>query len=455
MRKRLANGALSAIGLLASCSSGGSTPPSVVVIVVDTLRADHLSQYGYSRETSRALEGFASRATRFLSCHAPASWTAPSTASLFTGLLPARHGTDFRGAALPEVAFTLAEHVRSAGWTTLGISYNHNVTATTRFDQGFDYFEGTEGESGVYPDIRNMRRNLGHLVRSASRPFFLYLQPMNVHGPYRTPEGHRADLLGHEPSPEFEYSESLMKSIMKKGKLDRRAEVTDAYLQSHEDQYDTAVRYSMDRIAEILEDLRELGCYDEALVVLTSDHGEELYDHQGFGHGYTLHEELLRVPLWIKLPHQRRARVVEQRVSLVDLLPTVLEIVGLTVPEDLDGRSLARLLRDGEDPLLGSRPFFFETRWPGRIEGEGVLVHPWKLIRIERDYAGRRNHVALYQLAADPAERTNVAAERPDVVERLTKVLLTWRASVRALPAAEDVTSRMNAETLEALGYAK
>ncbi len=440
--------------LLLGCASNprhGGTP--VVLIVVDTLRADHLSQYGYSRATSRAIDSFSEQATRFDRCYAPASWTTPSTASILTGLLPMRHGADSRGAALDQNALTLAEILEGAGWTTIGVSYNHNITRTTAFDQGFATLLDVEGDSGDYPDIAEMRAAARNLLRSSPPPQFLYLQPMNVHGPYRTPDEHRSDLLGFPPASEFEYSGSLMDSIMKDGELERRGLVTELHLKSHRDQYDTAVRYSMDQIAGILGDLREAGLYDDSLIVLTADHGEELFDHQGFGHGYTLYGELLRVPLWIKLPRQESADVIEQPVSLTDLLPTILEVVGVDVPSDLDGRSLADLLHHEPDAMGRGRVVVSETRWPSRFDGSSVLEYPWKLIHVGSNYEGRNGEDLLFDLELDPMERDDVAAHHAEIVRRLARLLEETRRTAGTRLTSEDVSGKMDEERMKALGY--
>ena len=437
--------------LLLGCGQGDRRP-DVVLIVVDTLRADHLSQYGYERATSPALDDFAARATRFSSCWAPASWTTPSTASILTGLFPAEHGAHARGAALPEEALTLPELLQAAGWRTAGISYNHNVTATTGFQQGFEWFEGFAGESGVYTDLARMREAVGRLRFDSDRPLFLYLQPMNVHGPYRVPEEHAADLLGRAPGPEFRYGKGPMKKIMKRGGIERRAGVEAAYLASHRDQYDAAVRYSTDQVAGILGRLRQAGVHDEALIVVTADHGEELFDHEGFGHGYSLHREVLHVPLWIKLPGQSAGDVIEEPASLADLMPTILDTVGLEVPPDLGGRSLLPLIR-GHGDGVEAPPLVFETRWPGRFVGAAVVRWPWKLVHVEESYEGLEDAYRLYHLGDDPRERTDVAAEHPEVVGRLARELRErLRASRQRFPSV-SAEERMSRDALRSLGY--
>jgi arylsulfatase A-like enzyme len=444
------------VSILAACGAGNEPRPHVVLIVVDTLRADHLSQYGYERDTSRALERFSAQATRFTNAYAPSSWTTPSTASLLTGILPRKHGADFRGAALSPEALTLAEILRAAGWDTAGVSFNHNVTRVTGFDQGFRRFRDHEGESKDAPDIAEMLTTVSDWLPSAPDrpvfPVFLYLQPMNVHGPYRVPEARAAELLGEPPGGAFRYSKGLMDRIMKDGELQRRAEVDEAYRSSQRDQYDVAVRYTMDELGRLLERLRQRGLYDEALILVTADHGEELYDHLGFGHGFTLHREVLHVPLLVKMPGQQEARVVEEWTSLLDLLPTILEVAGVPAQSGGDGRSLLPLL-SGAVPAARAGGFpLFETRWPSRFVGSALVAYPWKLIWIEGDYEGRTNQALLFDLAQDPLERQDLAAERPEVVQQLKRTLEERRAAAAA-PLAAGFAEGMDETVLRALGY--
>ncbi len=440
------------LGLGSACG-GTEARPHVILIVVDTLRADHLSQYGYERDTSRALDEFTSQATLFTNCYAPASWTTPSTASILTGVLPMRHGADFRGAALNLEALTIAEVLRAEGWDTAGISFNHCVTRVTQFDQGFRRFRDYPGKSGEYPDIAEMLETAADwLPFEPDQGVFLYLQPMNTHGPYRVPESRASDLLGKPPDRTFRYSKGLMDRIMKDHQLDHRAEVDETYLRSHRDQYDVAVRYTMDELGMLLDLLEQRGLYDKALIVLTSDHGEELYDHLGFGHGFTLHREVLHVPLLVKMPHQRTARVVEDWISLVDLFPTILDVAGLQPQSEGDGRSLLSQLSGAEQsPLAGGFPLF-ETRWPGRFVGSSIVSYPWKMIWVEGNYEGLANQALLFDLARDPLERQDLSAEHPEVVQRLKRAIEERRETVdERLPAS--IAENMDESLLEALGY--
>jgi len=431
--------------------------PNVLFIVVDTLRADHLPDYGYARDTIGAMADFTRRATRFERCYAPSSWTLPSTASIVTGLLPARHGVlrgrEEQSDRIPSSLPTLPVLLHEAGWSTAGISLNPYVAHATGFARGYDTFLDVKGDPRGYPDVSKLVESGRQLMERAPRPFFLYFQPMNTHGPYRVPEPKRAVLLGHPPSAAFQYAD------LSEGPLRMRARVLahPEIKQSLIDQYDTAVRYSMDTLDGLLDELKKEGLYDDTLIVLTADHGEELFDHGGFAHGYSLYNELLHVPLYIKLPRQREARSVKAPVSLVDLMPTILELSGQPVPEHLDGLDLAKAVKTGKAPRL-ERDFPLEILGSGehpRCDARGLLRWPLKLIRTRADYQGKHDAVELFDLQSDPKETLNLARQRADEAARMEAALgRELAAAAKGAPAQqENPPAKLDRKTLEALGY--
>jgi arylsulfatase A-like enzyme len=280
---------------------------------------------------------------------------------------------------------------------------------------------------------------------------------MNTHGPYRVPERHRASLLNRPASREFSYYRGPMAAITSGQDLARRARVPASYVKSLVEQYDTAVRYTTDKLAEVFEALRERGLYDGSLIIVTSDHGEELFDHGGFSHGYTLHEEVLRVPLYVKLPFQREARSVPVRASLMDIHPTVLDALGVRLPNPVDGTSLLPLLR-GErrtDAGLERRPLLQQIDWEKRCVARSMLAGRFKLVEIERNYEGLRSETRLYDLGADPRETRNLASQHPDMVARLRREMREAfeRYEVEGSVEPENVLDELDAERLRALGY--
>jgi arylsulfatase A-like enzyme len=193
------------MSFLACHDAAPKAPSNVVLVVIDTLRSDHLAHYGYDRQTDLALDGFRDQATLFRQAYSTAPWTSPSVASLLSGLETPRHGTNAHGTRLPDEIETLAEVLVENGYYARGISHNVEVSRTTGFHQGFDDFEDMQGRANDYPNAETMLPPLEQWLeswsqkspREGTRPaFFLYLQPMNVHGPYRVPESARSTLLG-------------------------------------------------------------------------------------------------------------------------------------------------------------------------------------------------------------------------------------------------------------------
>jgi len=449
---------LLALVALVSCQDERKPPRiNVIIAVIDTLRADHLGHYGYTRETSIALDRFRGQASVFNECYAPAPWTVPSTVTLLTGQFTSRHRVTRFLDKLDSSVVTLAEVLRDGGWNTAGFSFNPLVGPHRRLDQGFTSFnEVPDGKSRFYPDIGEMFTEIGAWLDSGPRqPFFIFLQPMNVHGPYQVPEHRRSVLLGHPPGREFSFQDEVWNHVMW-GQSEWRDRVTDGYLRSFVDQYDTAIRYSLDELGAFFDDLAEQGLYDDSLIIVTADHGEELYDHHGFGHSYTLHREVLRVPLYIKMPRQQRCKTVSGRTSLMDILPTVAEVIGIETGPDVDGRSLVPLIHGHADPeAFDDRPLLFHTEWQHRGIARAILSGRYKLIEIEKNYEKLENVHRLYDVEADPGEITDLSDERPDVVRQLREEMRSGFAEFGYPVEAVDqhTLTDEEQEKLRALGY--
>lgn len=432
--------------------------PNVVLVVIDTLRPDHLNHYGYGRATAAGFDRFAAQATRFDEAFSPSSWTAPSAASLHTGMLPTRHRLSEYGTGLGGELTTLAEILQANGWHTVGHSFNHHVSRKTGFAQGFDDFDDFLGSSQAYPDVSAMVERVAAWLAAAPRePFFLYLQPMNTHGPYRVPPAAQEALLGRAPSRDFLYYGPLMSDIVRGSKLERRADVDARVLESLVEQYDTAIRYTTDELGRVFSLLEQAGHYDDSLIIVTADHGEELFDHGGFSHGYSLHRELLRVPLYVKLPGQTQGGSARARVSLTDVVPTVVDLLGVPLPARADGVSLRPLLpgAGAGAPPFADRALVHEVNWPERCVARAILSGRYKLIEVTRDYEGRRGASLLYDVERDPGERTNVAREHPEVVGQLRGRLdeTLAQAAATAIGQPEIVIKKLDQDRLRALGY--
>ena len=414
-------GLLLLAALLVACAEPTDPRPNIVLIEVEGLRVDHLNHAGYARPTAVGLDPLFERAAFFSHVRAPSSATHTSSASLLTGLSPTTHGVTATG-MLPGGVPTFATVLGRAGWRTHGLSHHAGLNAEQGFAAGYENYVAGAGDVEKYPDAVDMLGWLREwIAREPPRPFFLYLHPMNTHAPYRVPETHRTALLGRAPSLALPWGSELMRAAQQPGRRRARQAIGDGHVQSLVDQYDTAVRYTLDRVGDMLAMLEQSGRLRDAIVVVTSNHGEELFDHQGFGHGRTLFEEGLRVPLYLRAPGIAPARI-DTPIALEDVLPTVLELAGVEAPRS-DGISHAAWLR-GEGEAPKERAFIARLdRSEPRVVEHAIHEGRYKLIDAPRRADGSRRVVQLFDLSLDPEEKRNVAGESPEAAERLRATL--------------------------------
>jgi arylsulfatase A-like enzyme len=389
-----------------------------VLIDVDSLRADHIGHLGYRHPTSSGLDALRADAALFTTARAPSSATITSSASLLTGVSPERHGLWGASPRLSAAVATLAELLGGQHFQTVALSHHFALSRDSGLARGFESFESVPGPIESHPDASVMVDWLREwLATRPDGPFFLYLHPTNPHSPFKVPAEHRSDLLGRPPKRAFTPGGEVEQAVMG-GRTGVRKRMSLRMQRSLVEQYDAAVRYTLDRVGEMLELLRHDGSYRDALVIVAGNHGEELFDHGGFGHGFTLYEEVLRVPLYLKLPGQVSARTVETPVSLLDVVPTALDVLDLA-PRDLEGRSLAGLAR-GEAPDASERSFVAWLEQPHNDASARALISGrYKLIDSLRRYDLPRGGVELYDLVLDPGERDDIAERATVVVERL------------------------------------
>jgi membrane-anchored protein YejM (alkaline phosphatase superfamily) len=347
--------------LLAGC---GAPRPPVIWIVVDTLRADHLEWYGYHRSTAPEWKALIDRGTLFEAASTPQPETSPAVASLLTGLYPPRHGVRALYQKLHGDNLTAAEILAEVGYDTAAfVSSFVMIDDFTNFAQGFSVYDDfvTERELSAY----NFERRAADTLRLArewvasrprSDPYFLFVHLIDPHGPY-DPPGAWADRF---------HSTETRPVPGKIAKYQRLPGVSD--FATYRDRYDAEIAYLSSELGAFFTQLATSGELDRALVILTADHGESLGERERyFRHGDNVYQENLHIPLVILLPgsikNPRAARRPEA-VSLVDLLPTTLEVARVKPGQALDGRSLLPLLR-GEGTI--SRPVFAWSRPAGQL----------------------------------------------------------------------------------------
>ena len=373
--------------------------PLVIVYLVDTLRADHLPLYGYSRDTAPELSRFAKDAVVFDQAIAPSSWTKPSVASLFTSLLPRDHGCVQFYTPLDPALVTLAERLRDRGYGTGAVVVNQLVLAKNmHFDQGFAHFAAPPSPRRAEQVVNAA---LGFLDARRGQPTFLYVHTMDAHTPYLPPPPFDR-MFG--PFPEPGRSAAEPSDYVVPRDFDRIV-----------GQYDGAIAYGDRELGRFLRGLRERGLYDRATIVFLSDHGEELLDHGNWVHGHTLFDELVRVPLVVKYPDRREAgRRVASQVQLLDVLPTVLKSQGLPVPAGIAGRALEESF-DGSAP---ERPAVFETKYREHV-AYGARTSETKYVR----HLHPANREFSFDLRRDPGERRARDAEGSSRAQALKRLV--------------------------------
>ena len=351
--------------LLCACApepsaARGVDRPNVVLICLDTVRADHLGIYGYEQaETTPWIDSLARRGTLFLDCSASACWTKPSVPSFLTGTYPLQHGV-YRGSArkegsafsdvLGEDALTLAEVFQAAGYRTGAFVRNAQLRRGMGFEQGFESYVDKAG------DAREIRWRARDWIDSldGEEPFFLYLHYLDAHWPYPVPDEYATRFAAAEAVADIRSSDwRELRDAVNSGKRklsdDEHAAVVGLY--------DGALRYMDDQLALFDRYLEREGLAENTILCIVADHGEEFGEHGKLGHGHGLYEGLLSVP-WILYVPGHEPRRVETPVSLIDLFPTLLGSAGIQAPAS---EGIDRLA----DPLL-QRPIFAEHLDPGR-----------------------------------------------------------------------------------------
>jgi arylsulfatase A-like enzyme len=433
--------ALGAILLLcAACAP--PRPVNLLLVSVDTLRAGLLGSYGYERPTSPAFDALAARGVVFERAMAASPWTLPSHASLLTGRYPSRHGVRRAGAALPADVPSWAAALREQGFTTAAVVNSHLLGRDSGLERGFDDFVLVDEDVELREPSRVAEFAEGWLSLPRREPFFLFLHFYDVHSNYWSRPEYEAKFTRPYGGRLDGSTRQLM--AVREGRLTLRP----ADVRHLVDLYAAGIRQLDDVLARLVAVLEREGLLEHTLVVLTSDHGEEFLEHGDVMHGRTHFEEVLHVPLVFVGPGVPAGVRVPEPVSLVDVLPTALGLLGRPAPAGLDGRDL-RPLWERPGASLGERWLFAEADW--RNEEDDVLravrSGHWKLV-VNRRSGERR----LYDLARDPRERVDVAAEHPDVVRRLEAALAEFAAGAREDAPAAPLTPE-EIEKLRALGY--
>lgn len=434
---------------------------NVLIYVIDALRADHVGVFGYERDTTPNIDRFAEEATVFETALSNATWTKASVATMLTGLYPPSHLAISKDDALGQSATTLAEILRSEGHDTAAFVANVNLTEPFGFGQGFNELRYVAPSNPMAAGVQSGTLNkyvFSWLEERSRKPFFLYIHSMEPHEPYEPPETFR-QRFRTSGTEEIDGTAESLKSLHTRYREEGLPRVVINDLLSL---YDAEIAFSDASFYALLARMKAVGVYDNTIIILTADHGQEFWDHEGVGHGHNVFEEQIHVPLIVKLPGKEyEPRRVARPVGLVDLMPTVLDILGIEAPTPLEGTSFKRCLfsdcetEDEFDPIVYSGNFMDSSQHlSARTRKWKLIVNtscrsPWADIVVPL--------VELYDLNQDPQETTNLAGEREILAQYLLHRVTFWLNGMRAMPPVAKPTKAVIDEELrqklKALGY--
>jgi arylsulfatase A-like enzyme len=440
---------------LAGCSGEGR--PNILFIVIDTARADRFPWHGSARPTAPRLDALAREGTVYINATSPAPWTVPAHASLFTGQYPSLHHTDCGSLKLPDEEVTLAEALQSAGYRTVAYVANPWLGSTFNFTQGFDTWVETwhnlehgGPDTGAQDNSEHMEAYLRWYAGSLdarSRPFFMFVNYLEPHLPYHPPEPERSRLLRAPVDP------ARLDHLMQVSHPDEmafilgRSDLTPSDMAVLNDLYDGEIAYVDRRIGEVVDLMRRLDLLDRTILVVTSDHGENIGDHGLMDHKMSVDATLLHVPLLLRYPRRVAAGVrVETPVQTHDLYPTLLALARASLPEgtvvesvplpgvDLPGTWGRRSApRRPEDPIIGEfagPPSEFMTIMAQEFPGADLSRYNRTLVSLSHGgwtiHWGSDGHHTLFHAADDPGELRDLASSEPARIESMTQEVDAW-----------------------------
>jgi arylsulfatase A-like enzyme len=405
---------------------------NLLLIVIDSLRADRLSCLGHSRPTSPTLDGLAERGCLFSEFFTPTTPTHPAVTSLFTGQHPLTHGVLTRSdrLALPADAPWFPEVLAAAGFDTAAVDHIVSKGRWTWFARGFQSYVNLRSRDEYIDCFRMNRAAIDWLRERGRRPFFLYIRYGDTHTPYLPPTKYRGLFYTGDPTTTNRGSldgfyDSPLKSVVVTGLGTLAAEWPGSRGRRIEDlefvraQYDAEIRVADDGVAELLGELERQGRADDTLVAILGDHGESLGEHGIYFEHHGLYDNVLRPPLILCGPGVPRGRRIDAPTLLTDVAPTVLELLGFATQEGVEGRSLVPYLAAGA-ARFHSQVLAVECTWMAKwaLRKNGFKV----IVSREPDFYGNPP-VELYDLGSDPGENRNLAEERPDLRDALVEDL--------------------------------
>ncbi|MFQ5349848.1 MAG: sulfatase, partial [Thermoanaerobaculia bacterium] len=431
----------------------GGERPNLLLYVIDTLRADHTSLYGYERRTTPRLEALAGEGILFDPAWANASWTRPGTATLLTGTLPSAHGAMNTLSLLSPDVELLSQTLQAAGYATHAVVTNPNLRGRWGLDRGWDEYRYIDLDLRFTDSSAVLNREvvprLAELA-TAGKPFFLYLHSMDPHAPYQPPVGYRQYLDPDYEGPVDGSMESVRRLLAELRRDGAEAHAAD--LEQLYGLYDGGILHNDARIGELVDALESHGLLESTAILVTSDHGEEFFEHGGVMHGHSLYQEQIRIPMLLRPP----GGVAPRRVGgaqQVDVAVMLAALAGVAPAPTMIGRDLSA---SGD---ADARPVFSEEELRDRrlwsLVEDGMKLHYNRNAR-HAEYQ-RQETRELFDLAADAGETDNLYRSRPVVAGYLRERARTLAAGLATgapseMIDPEELSDELRGQ-LRALGY--
>jgi arylsulfatase A-like enzyme len=477
-RDVLSNGLYSCLGgALSSClwvsgcgKRGRKSRPNVLLISIDTLRADHLGCYGYKRDTSRNIDDFAAESIRFDKVYAPTPWTLPSHAAMLTGIHPFSLGMDNRWSIIPPDCPSLASLLKNAGYQTIAFvdSMPKGFLGAERgFDRGFESFNHApylprfkyKYDMAVTVDVASQWLE----KRDKKSPFFIFLHTKSVHGcppvkggdprgfPYDKPEPYRCRYLTAEQArlnwrPPFVVCLRNYNELIVQGKMDPR-KYPRLRIEALKGQYDAGIYYTDEHFGRLITLLGDMRLLDDMVVIFTADHGEAFLEHRFFIHK-EVYKELLHVPLIVHLPGQHNGSIIRSPAALRDIVPTILRLASIDVPEEVSGIELPM----NPATKRARRQFYAYYQFGSEVFKDEFSLQQddWKFVYYQT--TDNKWHSELYNITKDPEEK-NPIVKQAERKKALCQELLSWIASKSSFGNKRINLDVETMQHLKSLGY--
>ena len=416
--------------------------PNVLLISLDASRARNFSSYGHYRQTSPFIDKIAGEGIRFSNAFVNTHGTTPSHTTILTSLYQETHRVEFRGKAnrpskdkVPPTAIMLQEILKKNDYVTLSVNDGAQLSRQYGFDRGFvEYDDNGNGvKAGTEKMVRLVRKHI-----SGDRPIFAFYHTYEIHSPYFPPRKY-LKMFGDFKSAFVPSSKNLLRSISS-----AKQDLNDQDLDFLRASYDGGIRFTDDILKNMFKELDELGFFKNYLLIITSDHGEELAEHGGFLHRGLLYDELLHVPLILAGNGLSKGKVDHRMVSSVDIAPTILSHLNISPLPVMEGKNLLARSTDTDDMEMAVFSQYGRRRY-------SIRTHRWKLIENIRPH-----QFELYDFEQDPWEQTNLALNKPEEVARLTSRLQKWRKTRKVLKRENVEKVQLTKEQLKrlkSLGY--